>query len=207
MMRSVVVGVSAARSRASFAIPAAASGIPPIRRPLSSRTGSDQATTVDKANKDAMITSSRELLTLAGAEQLCDAALAEATRLSLQPLSVAVVNGCGQLLIHKVQDGAGSLVPDIALAKARSCLAFSCSTRTLRDKYAEAKPTQLTSMGAIAGGQFAPFPGGVVCLDPDNKKVLGAIGVSGASADQDEHCGITASHHIGLASDPACSSL
>lgn len=38
---------------------------------------------------------------------------------------------------------------------------------------------------------FAPFPGGVLLLSNDAAKcVVGAVGVSGATADQDEHCGI-----------------
>lgn len=107
----------------------------------------------------AATTATTTMLTLVGAEMLCGAALAEAQRLRLKPVSVAVVNAAGQLLVHKVQDGAPGLVADLALAKARSCLALNIPTRTLRDSYAQAKPTQLNAMGAVAGGQLAPFPG------------------------------------------------
>ncbi|KAJ8603276.1 hypothetical protein CTAYLR_006962 [Chrysophaeum taylorii] len=145
-------------------------------------------------------------LTLAGAEMLCNAALAEAQRLGLAPLSVAIVAASGKLLLHKAQDGTAGLVPDIALAKAQTCLALNTSSRRLREKYAKDKPTQLAAMGAIAGGQFAPFPGGVLCRDSDGL-VLGAIGISGASAEEDEHCGITAANHVGFAPEPTHSSL
>mmetsp|Transcript_643 Transcript_643/g.1749 ORF Transcript_643/g.1749 Transcript_643/m.1749 type:complete len:158 (-) Transcript_643:45-518(-) len=151
------------------------------------------------------VTKTVATLNLAGAEGLCDAALAEAQRLKIKPVSVAIVNGAGQILLHKVQDGAPSLTPNMALAKARTCLTLNTSTRTLRDKYAAAKPTQLAAMGAIAGGHFAPFPGGVLCkLDG---QVVGAIGVSGASSEEDEHCGVAAARAVGLASDPAESAL
>lgn len=154
---------------------------------------------------DYATTATTTMLTLVGAELLCDAALAEAERLRLKPVSVAVVNAAGQLLVHKVQDGAPGLVADLALAKARSCLALNVPTRALRDNYAQAKPTQLNAMGAVAGGQLAPFPGGVLCRDRDG--IVGAVGVSGASSEQDEHCGITAATQVGFAPDPPFSAL
>mmetsp|Transcript_5111 Transcript_5111/g.16730 ORF Transcript_5111/g.16730 Transcript_5111/m.16730 type:complete len:82 (+) Transcript_5111:345-590(+) len=76
------------------------------------------------------------------------------------------------------------------------------STRTLREKYASAKPTQLAAMGQIAQGTFAPFPGGCLVKDADGT-ILGAVGVSGATSEQDEHCGLTAAVALGFVPDPA----
>ena len=50
------------------------------------------------------------------------------------------------------------------------------------------------------------MPGGVVVLD-DAKNVVGAIGVSGASADEDEHCAIVGARAVGLVTEPAQSPL
>ena len=41
-------------------------------------------------------------------------------------------------------------------------------------------------MVAITGGKMAPFPGGVVVKNGEGK-IIGAIGVSGASGDEDEY--------------------
>ncbi len=52
---------------------------------------------------------------------------------------------------------------------------------------------------------FIAVPGGVLCRDV-NKLVVGAIGVSGASADEDEHCALAGAHKNGLLTEPAQSS-
>ena len=53
---------------------------------------------------------------------------------------------------------------------------------------------------------IAAFPGGVLCRDA-NRNVVGAIGVSGAASDEDEHCAITAATSVGLVTEPAASRL
>jgi len=44
-------------------------------------------------------------------------------------------------------------------------------------------------MVAITGGKMAPFPGGVVVKDAKGE-IIGAVGVSGASGDEDEYSAI-----------------
>ena len=61
-------------------------------------------------------------------------------------------------------------------------------------------------VGASARLPVASFPGGVLCRDADNN-VVGAIGVSGAASDEDEHCAIRGAHAVGLATEPAASAL
>ena len=89
------------------------------------------------------------------------------------------------------------------------------SSRALRDKYVNAdgggpKMPQLLAMGtagAASGQPLAPFPGGVLCRDASKQHVVGAIGVSGAAADEDEHCALVGAHAVGLATEPAASAL
>lgn len=59
------------------------------------------------------------------------------------------------------------------------------------------KLAQLTSMVAITGGQFAAFPGGVLITTAQGS-VVGAVGVSGARADEDELCAVLGVHRGGL---------
>ena len=56
----------------------------------------------------------------------------------------------------------------------------------IRD-HLSASPTSVTSLAAVADGQFVPVPGGVLIEDVDGF-VIGAIGISGATADEDEQC-------------------
>eukprot|EP00808_Paulinella_micropora_P017485 g68669.t1 len=79
------------------------------------------------------------------------------------------------------------------------------STRALRDKYSEpAKHPQITAMNAITGGRLAPFPGGVLCTLPDGQTIVGAIGVSGASADEDEMCAFSGARAAGFETSARC---
>ena len=60
----------------------------------------------------------------------------------------------------------------------------------------------MTSMVNITQGNMAPFPGGV--LMKLNGQVIGSVGVSGASGDEDEYCALIAIHklELGIESDP-----
>ena len=68
---------------------------------------------------------------------------------------------------------------------------------------------QLLAMGTIGSSiqqPMAAFPGGLLLRDA-SKNIVGGIGVSGAAADEDEHCAITAARAVGLTTDPATSAL
>eukprot|EP01036_Dinobryon_divergens_P028682 gene28682-37668_t len=86
-------------------------------------------------------------------------------------------------------------IPQFAMAKAYTCIAMKMSSRTFRDKYTEtsdpSKYCQMLSMVNISQGQMAPFPGGVLLRRRDGS-VVGAIGVSGATGDQDEYLALEA---------------
>ena len=61
-------------------------------------------------------------------------------------------------------------------------------------------------VGASAREPVASFPGGVLLRDAASN-VVGAIAVSGAASDEDEHCAILGAHAVGLISEPAESRL
>ena len=47
----------------------------------------------------------------------------------------------------------------------------------------------MQSMVSITGGKMAPFPGGVL-MKSSQGDIIGAVGVSGASGDEDEYCAL-----------------
>ena len=82
-------------------------------------------------------------------------------------------------------------------------------TLTLNNPNPNPNPNQALSMGIVSAGiglPIAAFPGGVLCRDAANN-VVGAIAVSGASSDEDEHCAILGAHAVGLLTEPAQSRL
>lgn len=109
------------------------------------------------------------------------------------PVTVQVLDASGILVVCKRMDGCSPVgIPEFAFAKAYTCIVTKNCSRVFRDKYTASndpgKYCQMTSMVAITDGKMAPFPGGV--LVKCEGKILGAVGVSGATGDQDEYCAI-----------------
>ena len=109
------------------------------------------------------------------------------------PITVNVVDASGLVVVSKRMDGCSPVgVPEFSLAKAYTCIVTKNCSRAFRDKYTTgndpAKFCQMTSMVAISGGKMAPFPGGV--LVKCQGQIIGAVGVSGATGDEDEFCAI-----------------
>lgn len=124
---------------------------------------------------------------LSEAESILDGAFEHAAATGLGPLTVAVLDGGGRLVALKRQDRSSLLRPDIAQAKAFGALAMGMGSRGLAGR-AQSHPAFVASVTALAGGMLVPVPGGVLCYDAD--EIVGAVGVSGASPDEDEACAL-----------------
>ncbi len=123
-------------------------------------------------------------LTLASAEHLAKAALADARARTMNRMGVAVIDVSGQLKYAAREDGAGLAGVDIALAKARAALAFGCTSRQIADALA-GNPLAGPSVIAALDGRIALLPGGVLVRNADGV-TIGAIGAAGDAPDNDE---------------------
>jgi len=148
-------------------------------------------------------------LTLEAADAMASAAIAEATSKKFKDISVFVLDATGRVLVSKTMLECPLLIPEIAHGKAGSAIGTHSSSRALKDKYVPDRTPQLLAMTTLGGNSNLPFcavPGGVLCRDPSSN-VLGAIGVSGASADEDEHCAIVGAQSVGCVTEPSKSAL
>ena len=136
------------------------------------------------------------MLGLANAAAIVDAALNEGRRLNLAPLAVAVLDAGGHLVAFKREDGAGIVRFDIAFAKAWGSLGMGFGSRELTERAAKS-PTFIAVLSTVSGGRMAPSPGGVLILDAD-RRVIGAVGVSGDVGDSDEACAVAGVEAVGL---------
>jgi uncharacterized protein GlcG (DUF336 family) len=134
------------------------------------------------------------------AETIVDAALKAAAEAKLLPLTVAVLDVGGNLVLLKRQDGSGNLRADIAIGKAWGALGMGISSRTIRDRLKE-RPAFQGALAAASDGRFVPVPGGVLALDGKGE-IIGAVGISGDASDKDEYAAITGVHKAGLKSHP-----
>ncbi len=136
-------------------------------------------------------------ITLAQATRLIDAALSEARKLNLPPMTVAVLDRGGHLTAVKREDNSGNMRAEIAAGKARGALGFGQSTRVMSERVGHI-PHFFAAVAALTDGNVIPVPGGVLIHDAA-KRVLGAIGISGDSADNDEKCALAALAAVDLA--------
>ena len=125
-------------------------------------------------------------LTLDAAKTIIEAALAKGLEVKLAPLSVAVLDNGGHLVAFQRQDRSGILRFDIAFGKAWGALGMGLGSRTLFDRSAK-QPMFFTALTATSSGRFVPNPGGVLIKDADGE-IIGAVGISGDTSDNDEIC-------------------
>ena len=122
-------------------------------------------------------------ITLALAEEMTAAAIASATSDDIA-VSIAVVDAGGHLVSFARMDGAEIAGPTLARDKAFTAVAHRIATGELTALIAPGG--ELAGMNAADGGRYIAFPGGLPCWDGD--RVVGAIGVSGGTAVQDQTC-------------------
>lgn len=132
--------------------------------------------------------------------ELCQHTLAEGRRRGLAPLTAAVLDPGGHTMVLLRADGSSLLRPQIAVAKAWGALAMGFGSRELARR-AVAQPAFYGALSDLSAGRVVPVPGGVLLRDAQ-RTLLGAIGVSGDSADNDEVCAVAAAAELGLVADP-----
>jgi uncharacterized protein GlcG (DUF336 family) len=128
--------------------------------------------------------SGESMLTLQQASQIITAALAKSKESGYQPMGIAVLDASGNLKAFAGEDGASMFRFDIARAKAWGAVGMGVSSRVLAQR-AKDNPNFFVTLAATADGKFLPQPGAVVIKDQQGN-VLGAVGASGGTGDEDE---------------------
>jgi uncharacterized protein GlcG (DUF336 family) len=117
---------------------------------------------------------------LADARRVIAAGEKKATEVG-QPMNIAVADAGGNLVAHVRMDGAWIGSVDISIKKAFTSRAFDVATKDLADH--SQSGGQFFGIHASNGGRIMVFAGGIP-LRRDGK-VVGAVGVSGGSGEQD----------------------
>lgn len=134
-------------------------------------------------------------LTLEKATIIVDKALAKAREMKYRPMCVAVLDEGGHVKALKREDGASILRPQIAIGKAWGAVGMGESSRQLAERLKD-RVAFLGALSDMSGGKVVPVPGGVLILQ--GGAVIGAVGVSGGTADEDEACAIEGIKAAGL---------
>jgi uncharacterized protein GlcG (DUF336 family) len=125
-------------------------------------------------------------LTLDQARTILDAGLAHGRGAGAQPLALILLDAGAHPVAFAREDGASLFRFDIARAKATGALGMGADTRAIAARSVN-NPAFFQSVVAATGGQLALSPGGVLIRDGEGR-LIGAIGVSGDTADVDEAC-------------------
>lgn len=120
------------------------------------------------------------MLTLADARRIITAAEKKAKKIG-QPMNIAVADAGGNLISHVRMDGAWIGSIDISIKKAYTSRAFDIATKDLAEH--SQSGNQFFGIHASNDGRIMIFAGGIPLKQ--NGEVVGAIGVSGGSGEQD----------------------
>ena len=138
------------------------------------------------------------MLTLETARTIVAAARKKGRELELNPLTVAVLDAGGATILLEREDGASAIRPDVAHGKAHGAVKVGMGSRGLM-KRAEQQAFFIQSLNALCGGALVPVPGGV--LIRDGGTVIGAVGITGDTSDNDETCAVAGIEAAGLTAD------
>ena len=107
-----------------------------------------------------------------------------------------VLDAGGHLIAFQRQDHAGILRFDIAFAKAYGALGMGIGSRGLALKAKEI-PELIAGAVAASNGRLIPAPGGVLIVN-DDQEIIGAVGASGDTSDDDERAVIAGILSVGF---------
>jgi len=138
-------------------------------------------------------------ISLEQANLIADKALQKGRELKFAPLTVAVLDAGGQMKVLKREDDASLLRPEIAFGKAWGVLGMGFGGRELARR-AEQMPVFFAALNAMSGGRMVPLPGGVLIRNRDGQ-VIGSVGISGDTSDNDDICAVYGVESAGLTAD------
>ncbi|MBN9014133.1 MAG: heme-binding protein [Rhizobiales bacterium] len=124
------------------------------------------------------------MLTLSQAQTILQTALAHAESHGFKPLAIAILDARGAQKAFAAQDGTSLKRGEIALGKAHGVVALGLGSRALH-KMAQERPYFIEAATHAVGGLLVPVPGGVLIRSAEGD-LLGAIGISGDTSDNDE---------------------
>ena len=139
------------------------------------------------------------MLTLAQAQTILATALSHAATGGFKPLAIAVLDARGAQKAFAAQDGTSLKRGEIALGKAHGVVAMGLGSRALH-KMALERPYFIEAATHAVGGSLVPVPGGVAIRNAEGT-LVGAVGISGDTSDNDEAAAVAGIAAAGLQAD------
>ena len=138
-------------------------------------------------------------LTLAAAQTIIDTALKHARTNNYNPIAIVVLDNRGALRTGLSEDNTSLLRWKVAFAKAWGAVSWGAGSKRL-EKIAQERPSFIGAAAHVADGGILPVGGGVLIRDAD-KKIVGAVGISGDTSDNDEAAAVAGIKAAGFEAD------
>ncbi len=135
-------------------------------------------------------------ISLRKARTIIRKALEKGHEMELKPLSVVVLDAGGHVIAFEREDGAAPGRFAIAQGKAYGSVMLGMAG-TAQMQRAEAQAYFMASVNGAYGGQVIPVPGGILLRDKKGA-VIGAVGVTGDTSDNDAVAGMAGIEAAGL---------
>lgn len=139
-------------------------------------------------------------LTLNTARTIIAATREHASSAGFKPMTVVVLDDGGHVVAVEREDGSSNKRFEIAYGKAHGAISLGMGSRSLMSR-AEQQPYFIAAVTSAVGGALVPVPGGVLIRDGSGE-LLGAVGVTGDSSDNDEAAAIAGIESAGLMAQP-----
>ena len=134
------------------------------------------------------------------AQTIIETAIAAGRERKFLPLSVVVLDAGGHPKAFSREDGASPGRYKIAFGKAYGSIMLGIGGRAQMARADSQAYFVLAANGAYDGG-LIPVPGGVLVRD-DQGRVIGAVGVTGDTAENDVICALAGIEAVGLTAEP-----
>jgi uncharacterized protein GlcG (DUF336 family) len=139
-------------------------------------------------------------LSLAQAQTILSGALDFAEKNRMKPVAILILDARGALKASAAQDNTSLRRADIAMGKAHGAVALGMGSRALF-KRAKEQAFFIAAATSAIGGSLVPVPGGVLIRDGAGA-ILGAVGISGCTSENDEAAAMAGIAKAGLVADP-----
>ena len=140
-----------------------------------------------------------EQITLEKANLIIQNSIKKAREIKINPIMVVVLDHRGAIKACLGEDGISSLRFKIAHGKANGAFQMGMGSRALFNR-AEQQAYFINAVNALTDGNLVPVPGGVLIRN-SNKDIIGSIGISGDTSDNDESAAIYGIESVNLVPD------
>ena len=135
-------------------------------------------------------------LTLDTARSIIAGTRAHGSQAGFKPLTVVVLDAGGHVVAVEREDGASMKRFEIGFGKAYGALSLGMGSRSIMGR-AEQQAYFIAAVTSAVGGALVPVPGGVLVRD-EGGDLLGAVGVTGDTSDNDEAAAVAGIEGAGL---------